>query len=111
MFLVIVAPSLPSSVTATLPDGFSKVISSPPDLRRVRAFIAQGNQALTYAPGTWHAPMVVLGQERVDFVVTQFVNGVADDDCQEVLLGENGIGVELKKLQLQFAGNTTKPRL
>lgn len=31
--------------------------------------------------------MIVLGSRRVDFLVTQFANGVADDDCQEVLIG------------------------
>lgn len=34
--------------------------------------------------------MVVLGSRRVDFLVTQFANGVADDDCQEVLVGKGG---------------------
>lgn len=31
--------------------------------------------------------MIVLGSRRVDFLVTQFANGVAGDDCQEVLVG------------------------
>jgi len=31
--------------------------------------------------------MIVLGSRRVDFLVTQFANGVGDDDCQEVLIG------------------------
>ena len=31
--------------------------------------------------------MVVLGSRRVDFLVTQFANGVGWDDCQEVLVG------------------------
>lgn len=58
--------------------------SGPPDLHGIRAFIAHGNQAVTYGAGTWHAPMVVLGQEAIDFVVMQYVNGVALEDCQEV---------------------------
>ena len=38
--------------------------------------------------------MVVLGKERVDFVVTQFVSGVPDEDCQEVLV-PGGVQVDL----------------
>lgn len=95
VFLVIVAPSLPDSRKASLPDGTSKTIINPPDLSRLRAFIARGDQAVTYGPGTWHAPMVVLGQKRVDFLVSQYVNGVPEDDCQEVLLGENNVDVNV----------------
>ena len=58
-----------------------------PDLARLRAFIAKGSQSVTYAAGTWHAPMVVLGHKRVDFVVVQYSNGVGNEDCQEVELG------------------------
>ncbi|KAI6911029.1 hypothetical protein KC334_g3038, partial [Hortaea werneckii] len=28
-----------------------------PDLSKLKAFIARGDQAVTYGPGTWHAPM------------------------------------------------------
>ncbi|ETI26550.1 hypothetical protein G647_03328 [Cladophialophora carrionii CBS 160.54] len=102
IFLVIVAPSLPGSIAAaTLPDGSSKIVTDPPALSRLRAFVARGDQAVTYAAGTWHAPMVVLGEKRVDFLVTQFVNGVAEDDCQEVLLGRNSVRVDLSELRLQ----------
>jgi len=39
---------------------------------------------VTYGAGTWHAPMVVLGNKPVDFVVVQFKNGVEVEDCQIV---------------------------
>jgi len=55
-----------------------------PDLSKVQAFLARGDQAVTYGPGTWHAPMVVIGRRPVEFVVVQFANGVAVEDCQEV---------------------------
>lgn len=55
-----------------------------PDLKNIRAFIANGNQAVTYGAGTWHAPMVVIGARPIDFVVVQFANGVGIEDCQEV---------------------------
>lgn len=61
-----------------------------PDLHKVRAFIARGDQAVTYGPGTWHAPMVVLGARPVDFVVVQYSNGVPLEDCQEVKLRADG---------------------
>lgn len=55
-----------------------------PDLKRLRAFVATSSQAVTYGAGTWHSPMVVLGQTgtRLDFVVSQFASGVAVEDCQ-----------------------------
>ncbi|PHH80961.1 hypothetical protein CDD80_5171 [Ophiocordyceps camponoti-rufipedis] len=55
-----------------------------PDLRGLRAFVASASQAVTYAAGTWHAPMMALGShgQRLDFVVVQFASGVADEDCQ-----------------------------
>ncbi|KAK0707598.1 ureidoglycolate hydrolase [Lasiosphaeris hirsuta] len=93
-YLVIVAPSL-------APADADEVFSVPaaasahprplpgrglPDVRRLRAFIASGRQAVTYGAGTWHAPMVALGPPgtAVDFVVVQFANGVPVEDCQEV---------------------------
>jgi ureidoglycolate lyase len=67
-----------------------------PDLQNVRAFIARGDQAVTYGPGTWHAPMVVLGQGEIDFVVVQYANGVGVEDCQEVeILPEESGGMGL----------------
>lgn len=85
-YLVVVAPTLP------LPPGTNSA-SEPapgwkgdPDLDNMRSFLARGDQAVTYAAGTWHAPVVVLGREEVDFMVFQFANGVADEDCQEVLV-------------------------
>jgi len=57
-----------------------------PDLSNIRAFIADGSQGVTYAAGTWHAPMVVVGQKPIDFVVVQYANGVGIEDCEEVLL-------------------------
>lgn len=68
--------------TSPLPEG------GLPDVRRLKAFVAAAGQAVTYSAGTWHAPMIGLGKEgaTVDFVVVQFANGVADEDCQEVFL-------------------------
>ncbi|KAF2242101.1 ureidoglycolate hydrolase [Trematosphaeria pertusa] len=57
-----------------------------PDLKNIRAFVATGNQAVTYGAGTWHAPMVVIGERPIDFVVVQFANGVGIEDCQEITL-------------------------
>lgn len=94
-YLVIVAPTLKGEVaTATTEAGEKVSIRDPPDLSRLRAFVASGGEAVTYGAGTWHAPMVVVGKRRVDFVVVQFVNGVADEDCQEVCFKE-GVVVDL----------------
>lgn len=78
-YLVVVAPTLPPNAE------FSDL--GPPDLDNLRAFWAHGGQAVTYAAGTWHSPMVVIGEKPVDFVVIQFSNGVAAEDCQETKIG------------------------
>ncbi|KAI9849719.1 MAG: Ureidoglycolate lyase [Sclerophora amabilis] len=67
----------------------------PPDLQNIKAFIADGSQAITYKPGTWHAPMVVLGKEAIDFVVVHHVNGVSSEDCQEAEIVCTGVEEEL----------------
>ncbi|CAG8908806.1 unnamed protein product [Penicillium egyptiacum] len=95
LFLVVVAPTLKGkTATAKNEAGEMVTVRDPPDLNNVKAFVARGGQAVTYGVGTWHAPMVVLGRRRVDFVVVQFVNGVGDEDCQEAAFGE-GVVVDL----------------
>ena len=84
-YLVIVAPTL--APTEDFP------YRGPPDLENLRAFIAHGGQAVTYAPGTWHAPMVVVGRTSVDFVVLQYCNKVPAEDCEECELEGEGLGV------------------
>ncbi|KAL6878811.1 ureidoglycolate hydrolase [Trichoderma novae-zelandiae] len=86
-YLVVVAPSLPASPQdqdLPVPSGDGLPGRGLPDLGRLRAFIATDSQAVTYGAGTWHSPMVVLGQAgtRLDFVVSQFASGVAIEDCQ-----------------------------
>lgn len=77
---------------ATKPKG-----PGPPDLDNIRAFIARGDQAVTYGPGTWHAPMVALGERPIEFVVVQHANGVAEEDCQETTSGmeEGSLAIDL----------------
>ena len=94
-YLVVVAPSLPpSSMDEGLPtpNGYYRGKLLPgrglPDLRRLSAFVSRPSQAITYGPGTWHAPMIALGREgtAMDFFVVQFTTGVGIEDCQEVVL-------------------------
>ncbi|OBT62654.1 hypothetical protein VE03_07488 [Pseudogymnoascus sp. 23342-1-I1] len=86
-YLVIVAPSSEGEPSASAP---ARLLGrNLPDLSKMQAFIARGDQGVTYAPGTWHAPMVVLG-EKVGFVVAQFVNAVGEEDCQEVVWNGQG---------------------
>ena len=49
-------------------------------------FWAHGGQAVTYGVATWHMPMAVVGEERIDFVVVQYANGVPEEDCEELRL-------------------------
>ncbi|KAH8689114.1 putative ureidoglycolate hydrolase, partial [Talaromyces proteolyticus] len=102
LYLVIVAPTLKGQAAAATTPGENDaqtrvLVRNPPDLENLRAFVARGGQAVTYGAGTWHAPMVVLGSRRVDFVVAQYVNGVDDEDCQEAAFTD-GIIIDLKSL-------------
>lgn len=86
-YLVIVAPSLPPASndgSLPVPDASGLPGRGLPDLTRIRAFVANGSQAVTYGPGTWHAPIAVVGSKPIGFVVVQFANGVGIEDCQEV---------------------------
>lgn len=84
----------PASPSAPKPKG-----PGLPDLDNLQAFIARGEQAVTYGPGTWHAPMVVLGDKSIEFIVVQYANGVTVEDCQEVEIeakpGESGLQVDV----------------
>nr|OQO31986.1 hypothetical protein B0A51_00328 [Rachicladosporium sp. CCFEE 5018] len=94
------APSTTPPVTVDLSTSLKPKGPGLPDLASLRAFIARGDQAVTYGPGTWHAPMVVLGQREVEFVVVQHANGVAVEDCQEVevVSGDGGgLGVVVEE--------------
>lgn len=110
LFLVVVAPTRKGEVaTAKSESGETITIRDPPDLSKVKAFIARGGQAVTYGVGTWHAPMVVLGPRRIDFVVVQHVNGVNDEDCQEAAFGE-GVVVDLGR-RGQYGRKEDGPKL
>jgi ureidoglycolate lyase len=52
-----------------------------PDLSTLSAFVVEGPQAITYAPGVWHHPMVALDSEA-DFVNLLFTDGT-EGDCDE----------------------------
>lgn len=108
-YLVIVAPLLSTSTDALSDKGEQTKIQRPPSLQELRAFIGHGGQAVTYGEGTWHAPMIVLGEKRIDFLVTQFVSGVADEDCQEILLSES-VSVPVHRPGLSFL-REVKPSL
>ncbi|KAK5164709.1 hypothetical protein LTR04_001684 [Oleoguttula sp. CCFEE 6159] len=83
-----------------------------PDLANIKAFVAKGDQAVTYAAGTWHAPMVVLGAEDVAFVVVQFANGVGLEDCQEVeLRGSEGDGLGISVIVEDGVMNGVRAKL
>ena len=59
-----------------------------PDLATLRAFVATGRQAIAYAPGVWHHPMVGLDRET-DFVALVWEDGT-EGDCV-VWRGDGGI--------------------
>lgn len=113
-YLIIVAPSLPPSLQDShlpTPVGPGLPGRGLPDLANLSAFVAQANQAVTYGAGTWHAPMVVLGDPgtTLDFVVSQFTSGVPDEDCQ--LLEFTGQAGREPKLTVEIpsSGNYRRP--
>ncbi|KAK6520790.1 Ureidoglycolate lyase [Arthrobotrys conoides] len=66
-----------------------------PDLSNIQAFICRGDQAVTYGVGTWHAPMVVLGDGPIEFVVVMHENGVPLEDCEECEIEGGRVKVEI----------------
>ncbi|MCJ1321176.1 Ureidoglycolate lyase [Xylographa vitiligo] len=100
-YLVVVTPTVPSS----------KSDAGTPDTANVRAFLACGSQAVTYGAGTWHAPMIVIGSRDISFVVTQYMNGVTDDDCQEIEFDagvQNGLSIAVPDIKHFFRGAESK---
>ncbi|KAG0639040.1 putative ureidoglycolate hydrolase [Tuber brumale] len=67
------------------------VVSPPwdpkPRMDNVEAFLMHGKQGVSYGVGTWHAPIVVLGKEDVQFAVVVDTNGNPQDDTEEVEIG------------------------
>lgn len=110
-YLVIVAPSLaPSEQDKSLPVPVgTKGLPGRglPDLTKIKAFIATGDQAVTYGAGTWHAPMVVVGDKPISFVVTQFANAVAIEDCQEVVWKRDQSGKTVEVIVPKLEPETT----
>ena len=90
--LIVVAPTLsspePSSALTPYFPQYNWKQGGPPDLKNLRAFLAEPGMGISYEVGTWHAPMIVVGEERVDFVVNQWMSGRQDEDCQEVEIWE-----------------------
>lgn len=55
-----------------------------PDRSTLAAFVASGRQAISYAPGVWHHPMIALDHET-DFTCLVWEDGT-DGDCTVVEL-------------------------
>lgn len=70
-YMVIVAPSDPNSP------------QSLPLIDQSEAFVVRGDQAVTYGVGTWHAPMIALG-DITDFAVLIHETGDNSRDTEEV---------------------------
>jgi len=58
-----------------------------PDLDKVQAFIAMGNQGIVYEANQWHSPMCAIDQ-TVEFAVVQNENDVPKEDCVEYFLSD-----------------------
>ena len=75
-------------------EGFRYLVAvSPPGdpeprMDNVEAFLVHGKQGISYGAGTWHAPIVVLGKEDVQFAVVVDTNGNPRDDTEEVEITE-----------------------
>ena len=59
-------------------------VDGQPDPAGVRAFVATGQQALTYAPDTWHHPLAAIGAAARFAVLTHLDDG--PDDTEFVTL-------------------------
>ena len=50
-----------------------------PDMARAHAFVADGTQAVTYAPHVWHHPLIAF-DDGAAFAVLTFLDGSGDDE-------------------------------
>lgn len=50
-----------------------------PDEARLQAFVATGDQGITYRPDTWHHPLTVFGR-NARFAVVMWLDGSAGDE-------------------------------
>ena len=68
--------------------------ASAPDLSTLRAFWGQSGHGITYQPGIWHHPLIVVG-EPADFVCIVWENG-RPDDCETLPLSPH-VQIQLDK--------------
>jgi len=88
-FVTAVMEHHPCTAQAFVPTRASRylvVVAPPrddgsPDAPRARAFVATADQAVVYAPGVWHLPLVVL-DEAATFLMQMWETG-GPDDCHE----------------------------
>lgn len=65
-----------------------------PDLASARAFMADGEQGISYRPGVWHSPLLALDREALFTCLIWEANDAAD--CVEHLLdGEDAFVIEV----------------
>jgi len=86
--------------------GYLVVVSlggDTPDLSTLRAFVVGPGMAVSYRPGTWHHPMIALGQVT-DFACLVWEAGAADDTV------EHEMGPQAIVLQEPRAGSATPPK-
>ena len=74
-------------VCPALPDG-------GPDIGKIRAFVADGGQAVNYDAGAWHGPLCVLDRPG-DFTMIRHDDGGPEDT--ELVMLDEAIEVELPK--------------
>ncbi|KAI1435209.1 putative ureidoglycolate hydrolase [Xylaria sp. CBS 124048] len=125
-YLVVVAPTMTTAAATEVKEGADLLLPAPegdglpgrglPDVKGLRGFLASGDQAVTYAAGTWHAPMIALGpaDSTIDFVVVQYANDVAVEDCQEVALqvvGQAHDGKEEEEYRIEGAASRIMVRV
>lgn len=65
-----------------------------PDVGTLSAFVARGKQAITYAPGVWHHPIIALDNE-IDFACLVWEDGGADDCVAKSLSEEVRVDLSL----------------
>ncbi|TGZ79910.1 hypothetical protein EX30DRAFT_396721 [Ascodesmis nigricans] len=106
-WVVIVAPTREETVEDVERGVGEKGRRGLPDLERMRAFVVgeEEAKAVTYAPGTWHAPMVVVGRREIGFIVAVNENGVGKEDLEEVRI-EGGV-----RVRVEMGGRLWKAKL
>ena len=68
-----------------------------PSIEKLKAFITNGDQGISYSRGVWHFPLISMNDNSQFIVIDRKYNEELDtiEQCEEVSLGDINVLLEL----------------